>query len=412
MKKILAMLLALAMVFALVACGNPGTEQPSGNPDPGKPSESTPADPGKPSEPAAPTYEDMGTIMWLSNLSSGAQYDAGYNYLEALCKALGYEFTVVYGDGFNDAAGNLNAVTNGMSDDVVGLIASQDGGLAAIMEEYPDLWVAGYNTDMVSVYGGGENAACLDNPKFLGAIADGFVSGWDMGASYAEKVIANGWKKIAIINFPAFAYPNQAEADAAVRSIIEEHNKTASEPIEIVGETTTLMFEPLPDSWFLEEGRNDLDAIVALCAGQLFVYPTMISAKANGTCAADTKMITGGFEADPSLTADVGEGRTIASLQISPMEACAYALVLIDNAVTGNQFADHSNACVDSGSYVIDSIQNIDDVMSKTLLGTADPALAQLTVEQVVALCGRSNPNNTLAGLLEAIQTLTPDTLK
>jgi hypothetical protein len=405
MKKILAMLLALAMVFALVACGNPGSEQPSGDPKPG-----TDPAPGS-SEPAGPTYEDMGTIMWLSNLSSGAQYDAAVAYLTALCDALGYEFTVVYGDPFNDAAGNLTAVTNGMTDDVVGLIASQDGGLNAIMEEYPDLWVAGYNTDMVSVYGGGENASCLENPKFLGSMADGFVDGYEMGENYFERLLTAGYKKIAIVNFPAFAYPNQGEADVAIRELVAEYNKTADEPIEIVGETTTLMFEPLPDSWFLEEGRSDLDGIVALCAGQLFVYPTMVSAKANGTCAADTKMITGGFEADPSLTADIGEGRTISSIGISPMEACAYALVLIDNAVTGNQFADHTNACQNSGSYLIDSIKNIDDVMSKTLLGTADPALAQISVEDMVALCGRSNPNNTLAGLLEAIQTLTPDTL-
>lgn len=394
MKKFLALLLAVVMMFSLVACG------------------SAPADDGTADDGAA-TYENMGTIMWLSNLSSGAQYDAAYNYMEALCEALGYDFTVVYGDGMNDAAANLQQVQNGMTDDVVGLIASQDGGLASIMEAYPELWVAGYNTDMTSVYAAdGANAACLQNEKYLGTTADGFTSGYEMGKSYADKVIANGWKKISIVNFPSFAYPNQGEAEVAVREIIAEYNETADEPIEIVGDTTTLMFELLPDSWFLEEGRSDLDCIVALCAGVQFVYPTLISAKANGTSSADTVMITGGFEADASITADMGEGRTIASVQISPMEACAYAVVLIDNAVTGNLFADQTNACQDSGSYVIDSIQNIDDVMSKTLLGTADVSLAQLPVEQVVALCGRSNPANTMAGLLEAIQTLTPDTLQ
>ena len=406
MKKMIALLLALVMVVGLVACGpkDPVTESKAPSTESQAPSTESKA-------PDANKYEDMGTIMWLSNLSSGAQYDGAVNYLTALCEALGYEFTVVYGDPFNDAAGNLTAVTNGMTDDVVGLIASQDGGLAAIMEEYPELWVAGYNTDMVSVYGGGENASCLENPKFLGAMADGFVDGYEMGQNYFDRLLAAGYKKIAIVNFPSFAYPNQGEADAAIRELVAEYNKTASEPIEIVGETTTLMFEPLPDSWFLEEGRGDLDGIVALCAGQLFVYPTMISAKTSGTCAADTKMITGGFEADPTLAAAIGEGRTISSIGISPMEACAYALVLIDNAVTGNQFADHTNACQNSGSYLIDSIQNIEDVMSKTLLGTADPALAQISVEAMIALCGRSDPNNTLTGLLEAIQTLTPDTL-
>ena len=410
MKKILAMLLALVMVFALVACGNPGGEQ-SGEPNPGT---STPADPSTPAEPETPKYEDMGTIMWLSNLSSGAQYDAAVAYLNALCEALGYnELLIVYGDPFNDAAGNLLAVQNAMTDDVVGLIASQDGGIGAIMEEFPELYVCGYNTDMRAIYGeGGVDAACLSNPKFLGSIADGYAHGHQMGVDYANAVIEMGYKKVAVVDFPEFAYPSQAEASASFMATIEEYNKTASEPIQVVGEKTTLMFEPLPDSWFLEEGRSDLDCIVAMCAGQQFVYPTLISAKTNGTCAAGTEMITGGFEADPNLTADVGEGRTVTRLQVSPMEACAYALVLIDNAVTGNLYADQNSACVDSGAYVIDSVADIDNVMTKSLMGTADVSLAHISVDDVVALCGRNNPSYTQAELVALIQSLTPDTLK
>ncbi len=409
MKKILAMLLALAMVFALAACGNSGNEQ-TGDTTPVVSNDPAPGS----SEPAAPTYEDMGTIMWLSNLSSGAQYDAAVNYLTALCEALGYDFTVVYGDPYNDAAGNLLAVQNSMSDDVVGLIASQDGGIAAIMEEYPDLYVAGYNTDMRSVYSeGGENAACLQNDHFLGSIADGYAHGHQMGLDYANAVIELGYKKISIVDFPEFAYPSQAEAAASFIAAIEEYNAAhPDQAIEIVGDKTTLMFAPLEDSWFLEAGRNDLDCIVAMCAGQLFVYPTMISAKGAGTCSADTKMITGGFEADASIIADVGENGTITRLQISPMEACAYALVLIDNAITGNQYADHSNACVDSGAYVINSAADINNIMEKSLLGTAQVELAQISVAEVVALCGRNNPNYTQAELVALIQSLTPDTLQ
>ena len=48
MKKIVALLLALVMVFALVACGN-NNEQPSGNPS----NPSNPSDPGTPSGPVA-----------------------------------------------------------------------------------------------------------------------------------------------------------------------------------------------------------------------------------------------------------------------------------------------------------------------------------------------------------------------
>ena len=407
MKKILAMLLALAMVFALVACGNPGTEQPSGDPKP-----STDPAPGS-SEPAAPTYEDMGTIMWLSNLTSGPQYDCVVNYLTALCDALGYEFTVVYGDSFNDAANNLLAVQNGMTNDVVGLIASQDGGLGAIMEEYPDLWVVGYNTDMRSVYTeGGENAACLSNPKFLGTIADGYGNGFFLGQLLAQQTIDAGHKKVAIINFPVFAYPNLTEADAGFRAAIDEYNKTASEPIEIVGDTTTLMFEPLPDQWFLEEGHGDLDAIIGLCAGVLFIYPTMVSAMANGTCAADTKLITSGFETDPDIIADIGENGRISSLLVSCAENPAYGLILIDNAITGNVAAGTNNACIDSAPYLIDSAEDINNVMTKSLMGTGNVADAHLTVDEIVALCGRTNPNLTWEDVVAAFHAISVDDLK
>ena len=407
MKKILAMLLALAMVFALVACGNPGTEQPSGDPKP-----STDPAPGS-SEPAAPTYEDMGTIMWLSNLTSGPQYDCVVNYLTALCDALGYEFTVVYGDSFNDAANNLLAVQNGMTDDVVGLIASQDGGLGAIMEEYPDLWVVGYNTDMRSVYTeGGENAACLSNPKFLGTIADGYGNGFFLGQLLAQQTIDAGHKKVAIINFPVFAYPNLTEADAGYRAAIDEYNKTASQPIEIVGDTTTLMFEPLSDQWFLEEGHGDLDAIIGLCAGVLFIYPTMVSAMANGTCAADTKLITSGFETDPDIIADIGENGRISSLLVSCAENPAYGLILIDNAITGNVAAGTNNACIDSAPYLIDSAEDINNVMTKSLMGTGNVAEAHLTVDEIVALCGRTNPNLTWEDVVAAFHAISVDDLK
>ena len=404
MKKILAMLLALVMVFALVACGN-GGEQPSGDPNPGT------SEPVAPGEPAGPTYEDMGTILWLSNLQSGAQYDGAVNYLEALCAALGYEFDVVYGDPMNDAANNLLAVQNAMTDDVVGLITSQDGGLQSIMEEYPDLWVVGYNTDMRSVYTtDGANAAVASNEKFLGTMADGYGNGFDLGSLIAQDVIANGYKKVSIVNFPVFAYPNLTEADAGFRAAIEEHNKTASEPIEIIGETTTLMFAPLEDSWFLEEGRNDLDAIVGLCAGVQFIYPTMVSAMANGTCSADTKLITSGFETDPDIIADIGN--RITWLMISPMEAPAYSLILLDNAITGNMPSDFVAQCVDSAPYTIDSAEDINNVMTKTLLGTGDPTLAHISVDEVVAMCGRNNPSLTWAELVATFQAISTDELK
>ena len=395
MKKFLALILALVMVLSLVACG------------------SKPADDGAADDGAATTYEDMGTILWLSNLSGGAQYDAACAYLEALCAALGYDFEVAFGDPFNDAANNLIAVQNAMTDDVVGMITSQDGGLKDIMEAYPELWVAGYNCDMRSVYAAdGANAACATNDHYLGTIADGYGDGFFLGKQMANLVIEGGYKTVAIVNFPVFAYPNLTEADAGFRAAIDEYNATAEEKIEIIGETTTLMFEPLADSWFLEEGRGDLDVIVALCAGVQFVYPTMVGAMANGTCAADTKLLTSGFETDPDIIADIGGDGVIAGLTVSAAENPAYGLILIDNAITGNVAAGTTNACVDSAEYVIDSVEDINNVMTKSMMGTGNAADAHLNVEEVLAMCGRNNPDMTWEEIVATFQAISVDELK
>ncbi len=410
MKKIIAMLLALIMVFALVACGN----QPAAPAEPAAPAD--PAAPGAPAEPAAPaepSYEDMGTILWLSNLSGGAQYDATCAYMEAICDALGYEFQVAFGDPFNDAANNLLAVQNAMTDDVVGMVTSQDGGLKDIMEAYPELWVAGYNCDMRSVYDpAGANAACAGNDHYLGTIADGYGDGFFLGKQMANLVIEAGYEKVAIINFPVFAYPNLTEADAGLRAAIDEYNATAEKKIEIVGDTTTLMFEPLPDSWFLEAGRNDLDAIIGLCAGVQFVYPTMVGAMANGTCAADTKLLTSGFETDPDIIADIGGDGVIAGLTVSAAENPAYGLILIDNAITGNIAEGTNNACVDSAEYVIDSVEDINNVMTKTLMGTGKAEDAHLNVEEILALCGRNDSSVTWQQIVDTFQAISVDELK
>lgn len=340
--------------------------------------------------------------MWLSNLSSGIQYEATRDYLTAICEKLGYKFTIVYGDMFNDAAGNLTAVSNGMTNDVVGLIASQDGGIAAIMEQYPELYVAGYATDMISVFApGGANEAALKNEKFLGTICDGYQNGADMGHQYFEVVKEKGWQKVSVVNFPGYAYPNQIAAVNAFMADVEAYNATAENKINVVSDPLTLEFQPLADSYFLEEGHDDLDAIVAFCAGIQFVYPTLVTAKLNGFCDMRTQMITGGFDSNSDILADIGEDKAICWICTSPAENPAYALVLLDNAINGKQYADFAVECVDSHPYVIDTAAEIEAATTKAMYGTGKVELAQISVEEVLALCLRNNPEATYAQLKE-----------
>ena len=115
-------------------------------------------------------------------------------------------------------------------------------------------------------------------------------------------------------------------------------------------------------------------------------------------------MVSGGFDADASIVDSIGdsEDKIIASLSISPAEDPAYALVLLDNAITGNQYDDFAAERVDSFIYTIDTDAKIADVMSKSLLGTGDPAMAQIPVDMVVnELCRRNNPDATFAQLQE-----------
>ena len=356
-----------------------------------------------------------GTIMWLSNLSSGIQYDVYKAYAEAICDQLGYKFTIVYGDMYNDAAGNLTAVQNGMTSDVVGILASQDGGIDAIMDAYPELYVAGFASDMNSVFGeGGASASVLGNDHFLGTICDGFADGTNMGNQYFDAVVEKGYKRISIVNFPGYAYPNQTAAVAAFMERLEEYNATADEPITLVGEPLTLEFQPLPDSYFLEDGMDDLDCIVSFCAGILFVYPTLINAKLSGFCRMDTQMITGGFDDNADIIADIGDDKTISWIAFAPDEDVAYALVLLDNAINGTLPADFAVERVDSEPYIIDSTEDIDNVMTKAMSGTRDVSLAQISVEEVVNACGRNNPDFTFADLKDLFHSeqITVDALK
>lgn len=411
-KKLLAAALALAMMFALAACGGqpsvqqtqPGTQesQPAGNPQ-------TP-DNNTPDTPAA-----GGTILWLSNISSGPQYDAAVAYANVVCDKLGYKFQVVYGDGFNDPAGNLSAVQTGMTKDVVGIIASQDGGIQNIAEEYPDLYVVGFNTDMAAVYGeGGPAAGLLSNDKWLGTIVDGYASGVDAGHEYAEAVIAAGYKKVATITFPAFAYPQHTVASETFRTDIEAYNATAAEPIEIVGDNKVLEFSPLDESWFMEGDNNDLDAIVGMCAGTLFIYPTMKSAIANGLCSPDTKLLTGGWEIGEDLLADIGGDGVIQRIRISPIENIAWAIVMLDNAIQGKPYPDFEPVRFDSLPYIIDSAEDVANIMDHSLNGTLDPQYAQISLADLETVLTRYNPDATLAQLNDLFRSeqLSVDGLK
>ena len=233
---------------------------------------------------------------------------------------------------------------------------------------------------------GGSSAACAANEKFLGTIADGHIDGADLGKQMFDMVLEKGYKKVSTIVFPAYAYPNLTAGDASFRAAVEEYNKSAAEgdQIEVVGEAKVLEFAPLEDSYFLDSANQDLDCIVALCAGVQFVYPALKSAVDGGTCSADTKMITSGFEEDSAILADIGGDGIIQAVTVSPVENIGWSLTMLDKALKGELYSDYSaSERFDSLEYVMDSPEDVTNVMEKALNGTKDPAMAQITAEEL-----------------------------
>lgn len=334
---------------------------------------------------------DGGTIMFICESSTGVMAEGMAAYAESICNAYGYKFQIVYGDSFNDPAGNLKVVQDAMTDDVVGLVSAQDGGIANIMDAYPELYVAGIGSDMNSVFGEGDvatSAKCLTNEKFLGTIANGYVNGEDTGKMYFDYVMEYGCKKVAIMMFPAYAFPALAEGVEVFRQLVDEYNQTASDAdkIEIVGDPEVLEFAPLEESYFLEKEHQDLDGIVAPLGGVDFIYPATRAAIDAGNCNKEIKLLTSGMTDDEAIVSEVGDG-VIQVITVAPAENIAYPLTLLHKAISGEMYDDFNGPeRIDSIAYVIDSKEDMDNVLTKSLNGTADPQYAQISVEDLEAV--------------------------
>ena len=155
MKKIIALLLALVMVFALVACGDGGVEQPSGDP---KPSGNAPAEPskpaGQPSEDPTPAATIQGidtekNIIWIGNTAAttgafasvGVPFNAGLEAaLLAYNTAGGFNGLQVqlkhYDDGFDAAQGMTYTKTLVEDDKVFALVGHFGTNTVAATMDY------------------------------------------------------------------------------------------------------------------------------------------------------------------------------------------------------------------------------------------------------------------------------------
>ena len=125
MKKLLALLLALVMVFALAACGEPATEEttPAGE-------ETTPA--GEETTPAGETTGFIGISMPTQSLE---RWNRDGNFLKEQFEAAGYKAELVYSD--NEVDQQVSDIQNLIAQGVDLLVISAIDGAAlnTVMDE-------------------------------------------------------------------------------------------------------------------------------------------------------------------------------------------------------------------------------------------------------------------------------------
>lgn len=384
MKKLIALLLAAIMVLGLVACGG----KPSGE-QPGQPS-------GEQSGVKVNEYK-IGVGLYTD---SGKGVEAIKAYLGGISKAVGCEFVYTVLSTYDEAT-NLTEIQNLISAGCDGIILTADMGTAAILEECAaaGVYLAGflcdYNMSMYTAYD-----QVFGNEYFLGTVCDGRADQSEYGTKVAEQVIANGYKNIGVIKFPAFAYPTQALVDDAFRAKIAEYNAGASAADQItIADTIELNFAPLEATYLSD--HPDLDCIFSIAAGAGMVYPVLV---ANNKT--NIKLYTTGFEGtDDTDNFGSAGNQCYQGTMFSTPEAVVYPLCLLIDKLNGTVYSDLPETAerVDCSPMIVLSDADMAKVVNSSIYYTADYSKAFLTGEEVVQLCASYNPNATYAGLVDAI---------
>lgn len=156
MKKFSAMLLVLAMVFSLAACGGGGTStvEPPASPaaDSSAPASSTPpASSTEPASPAAPAVEPLKVAVLLPGLISDAGWNAGgyYGTVYLNENVEGVECTYIENIGTTNADAAIRDYCEQGYDLIVGWSFDHGDYLMAVAPEYPDInfvWAQGFKT--------------------------------------------------------------------------------------------------------------------------------------------------------------------------------------------------------------------------------------------------------------------------
>ncbi|HIQ98317.1 MAG TPA: sugar ABC transporter substrate-binding protein [Candidatus Scybalocola faecavium] len=331
---------------------------------------------------------------------SGKSVEALKAFLDGISETVGCEFVYTTLSTYDEAT-NISSIQNLISSGCEGIILTADMGTQAIVEEcqaagvYMAGYLCDYNTSYTTAYD-----AVFGNEYFLGTVCDGLDDPSPYGTMVAEDVIEKGYKNIGVITFPSYAYPKQANVDAAFREKIQEYNDSASEADQItVADTIELNFTALEDTYLSE--NPDLDCIFSIAAGAGNVYPVLV---ANNKT--DIKLYTTGFEGtDDADNFGSNGNQCYQGIMFSTPEAIVYPLCLIIDQLNGITYSDlpEEAEVVSCSPMIILSDEDLAKVEESSIYYTASYDDAFLTGEDVVNLCASYNPDATYANLVDTI---------
>ena len=385
MKKVLALILALSLVFALAV----------------------------PSAFAKARTTKIGVALYQD---SGAAVTAVKSYLESLKDTLNvdYQYVVL---STNDENYNLNKIQELIGADCDGIICTMDSGMDSILNECADagVYLAGYLSDYDTSFRNNYSGV-FENEFFLGTVADGGCAdearrGYDFFDSvieYNERTPDAPIRHVAMTAFPAWAFPYQQSFIAQFVEKVEEYNAANPDkaievdPFDV--DTDTLMFKAMDSTYFNK--HPGIDAIVSMCAGS-FVYPTMVSAGVSNTM----KLFAAGYnDGDEAVFGSKGAYQMEV---VSPVEAITYPLVLLLNKINGVEFPDQPAVAERKGVSVL--LLNSDEDLAKfqhSIYLSFKPEDAFLTPEEVLNLTAYGNPDATYAGLCEILEHMSIEDIK
>ena len=391
MKKAIALILALVLLASLAAgCSPAGTTAPT--------TTVTSTTTGSTSTELQPQKElgryKIGVIGYSE---TGVNVDDWNTFTKAVGDKLNIEFVYVVGSPTDESA-NVTKAQELISSGCDGIITWMNSANPAIAEECERAGVlfGAVKTAMDTSFDIVKN-----NPNFVGAVNDGTTDFTVLANQMWSQILETKVTEVGIVIFPAFAYPNQQLVANEIVRLAEEHNKTAAEKIN-VGEPTTLMFEPLPETYFAENPNVEL--ICGLASG--FVYPTMVAANRS-----DVILLSTGF--DPEYEEPMRDG--IIQLQTFSMtEVNMYTIALMADRLNGYTYPDMPEMLelVNVLPVLVTSGDDIDVIYSKTIVKNPDSTKLFPSLDELLMLTMCYNPDATYAALVDTVSTMTLDAIK